>query len=362
MIGIDSYGVDHNGFSTRDELAYQFARDKREGKLLDYYQSQGINDNYPQLGTDFWGNNAADNYGFGSSDIEGKIDNHPTMNQTPFPKTRQDETNYSFGLRADGYDQRSLRRNSEQTKQGSDVWSQQSRRNIENDLLMDGMDLLYGMNRTVNGMTFGGLDWLGKRFGIDTQMRGYLDLKDEESRRLAQMAGNAAELGGAVLTGRTLNNAARYGYDQILRWNGRRNLTNQLKRGNNFKDIRYRNISNELRDVLNQTRRNVNQSPLQNNRITIPANVVRKWYDKRIIHDGMTPEELADSVDNSIYNPNSIVFQTKYGQNQAVVNSSGNKLDIGFISVNPANSKQNVIKSDYQIKVDDLYRTLFGKK
>ena len=34
--GIDSYGVDHNGFSTRDELVYQFARDKREGKLLDY--------------------------------------------------------------------------------------------------------------------------------------------------------------------------------------------------------------------------------------------------------------------------------------------------------------------------------------
>ena len=69
--GIDSYGVDHNRFSTRDELAYQFARDKREGKLIDYYQSQGINDNYPQLGTDFWGNDSGDNYGFGSSEIEG---------------------------------------------------------------------------------------------------------------------------------------------------------------------------------------------------------------------------------------------------------------------------------------------------
>ena len=80
--GIDSYGVDHNGFSTRDELAYQFARDKREGKLLDYYQSQGINGNYPQFATDFWGDDAADNYGFGSSEIEGKIDNHPAMNQT----------------------------------------------------------------------------------------------------------------------------------------------------------------------------------------------------------------------------------------------------------------------------------------
>ncbi|MBR2136575.1 MAG: hypothetical protein IJ852_01270 [Alphaproteobacteria bacterium] len=52
-------------------------------------------------------------------------------------------------------------------------------------------------------------------------MQGYLDLKDEESRRLAQMAGNAAELGGAVLTGRTLNNAARYGYDQAnMAYNG----------------------------------------------------------------------------------------------------------------------------------------------
>ena len=69
--GIDSYGVDHNGFSTRDELAYQFARDKCEGKLLDYYQSQGINGNYPQFATDFWGNDSADNYGFGSSIIKG---------------------------------------------------------------------------------------------------------------------------------------------------------------------------------------------------------------------------------------------------------------------------------------------------
>ena len=29
---IDSYGVDHSGFSTRDELEYQFARRERENK------------------------------------------------------------------------------------------------------------------------------------------------------------------------------------------------------------------------------------------------------------------------------------------------------------------------------------------
>ena len=30
---------------------------------------------YPQYGTNFWGDDAADNYGFGSSDIKGKIEN-----------------------------------------------------------------------------------------------------------------------------------------------------------------------------------------------------------------------------------------------------------------------------------------------
>lgn len=148
----------------------------------------------------------------------------------------------------------------------------------------------------------------------------------------------------------------------FVAWNGRRNLINQLTDGTNFKDVRYRNISDDYRSILNNKRQDVNQPLMQNNRMYIPANVVRKLYDKRIINDGMTPEDVANSIDNAIYSPNSAIFQTKYNQNQALVNSSGNKLDIGFVSVNPSKPNQNVIKSDYQIKIDDLYRTLFGPK
>ena len=50
---IDSYGVDHSGFTTRDELEYQFARDKREQDLMKQYNAQGITSNYPQYGTTF---------------------------------------------------------------------------------------------------------------------------------------------------------------------------------------------------------------------------------------------------------------------------------------------------------------------
>ena len=72
--GIDSYGVDHSGFTLRDEIEYQTARDQRESQLMQMYNQQGITDNYPQYTTNFWGN-ADNNYGFGSSNIKQNIEN-----------------------------------------------------------------------------------------------------------------------------------------------------------------------------------------------------------------------------------------------------------------------------------------------
>ena len=51
---IDSYGVDHSGFTTRDEVAYQTARQQRENQIMQNYNGQDINQDYPQYGTDFW--------------------------------------------------------------------------------------------------------------------------------------------------------------------------------------------------------------------------------------------------------------------------------------------------------------------
>ncbi len=82
--GIDSYGVDHRGFSVRDEVEYQTARNNRENQIIDYYNNQGITENYPQYTTNFWGS-PDNNYGFGSSNITDAISAHPAMNTTPLP-------------------------------------------------------------------------------------------------------------------------------------------------------------------------------------------------------------------------------------------------------------------------------------
>lgn len=74
--GIDSYGVDHSGFSTRDELEYQTARLDRENQLAESFAKQGIaEENYPQYGTNFWGSLPENNYGFGTSNISQNIQN-----------------------------------------------------------------------------------------------------------------------------------------------------------------------------------------------------------------------------------------------------------------------------------------------
>ena len=41
--------------------------------------------NYPQQGKSFWGNQTDNNYGFGSSNIESNIEQHPAMNNTSMP-------------------------------------------------------------------------------------------------------------------------------------------------------------------------------------------------------------------------------------------------------------------------------------
>lgn len=87
---IDSYGVDHSGFTTRDELEYQFARDKREQDLMKQYNAQGITKNFPQYGTNFWGN-SANNYGFGMTNIGSNIVN--MKNTTPQYRKQQPRRN-----------------------------------------------------------------------------------------------------------------------------------------------------------------------------------------------------------------------------------------------------------------------------
>lgn len=86
-----------------------------------------------------------------------------------------------------------------------EMLSQMRKRAAENEFLSNSMDVLYGMNRTINGMTFGGLDWAGDKLGRDPKMTDYLQIKDQQGAGdAARWSGRAAELGGAYLSSKKL--------------------------------------------------------------------------------------------------------------------------------------------------------------
>ncbi len=71
---IDRYGVDHSGFTTRDEVEYQLARQEKENQLIKNDNTQGITQNDPQYGT-YFGGKPDNNDGFRFSNIHDNIEN-----------------------------------------------------------------------------------------------------------------------------------------------------------------------------------------------------------------------------------------------------------------------------------------------
>ena len=68
----------------------------------------------------------------------------------------------------------------ERQKEEAEALARQIRPEMPNMFTDDIADMIYGAGRIINGMSGGGLDYLGERYGIDTRMNDYLSLKDEE--------------------------------------------------------------------------------------------------------------------------------------------------------------------------------------
>ena len=71
---------------------------------------------------------------------------------------------------------------------------------VQNSLSNDIDSVMYGVSRALNGITYGGFDYLGNKLGIDTQMNNYLQNQAAAGMgNIVQTVGNMAELGGNIL-------------------------------------------------------------------------------------------------------------------------------------------------------------------
>lgn len=125
-----------------------------------------------------------------------------------------------------------------------------------------------------------------------------------------------------------------------------------------FSNIEFGRMNPAKLEQLNVIRAANGEPPLTPE-MKIPLNVVKKLYDKRVVSDKMKPEEVADMVFDTFYNPNNLVDASKYPHIQAVISPKEKMSNLGFISQNPQNG-ETVVKSAY-LKENDYLKNHFQK-
>lgn len=121
-----------------------------------------------------------------------------------------------------------------------------------------------------------------------------------------------------------------------------------------IKNIDFGELSKSKLQTINKIRQANGIDLLEKNHLVIPANVVKKLIDKRILQNKMTPEEVADLLIDVFHSKDSKIAGTKYKHIQAMFKIYDKIAKVGFIGKNPAN-KDTVIKSVYKKEPERLF-------
>ena len=210
-----------------------------------------------------------------------------------------------------------------------------------------------------NGATFGGASKIDQKY-----FGGKISKMNDELENLADVAGvgnvyrgvqGFNEGVGAGLGMLGAKNIGAYGINEAVKWNGRRDLINQLERGYNFKDINFGKMNKDTLENINKLREEGGYN-LLNQQTYIPANVVRKLYEKRL-SEGYTPQEVTNIARDLFQKGRGNVTESRYGHIQQLIQPKENVSDVGYVAQNP-NNGQTVTKSVYKKDNENILRNL----
>lgn len=309
---IDAYGVDHSNFSLRDEIEYQMARVNREDQFKQSYNKQDITENYPQFGKSFWGNNSENNYGFGSSNISENIEQMKTNGMPTLEETLQYQNqmnNQDSMTTPTPWGQSSLGQNiTSQLRPLTEAQKAQPS-NRGNGVFSSGLEglgkgAIYGATRPLNGASFGAVDWADKQLGGNLNQLGLEIQQDADTAgvgTLNRLTNLGLEVAGGLASGDEAWNMAKNAGEQAIRWNGRRQLLNQLQRGKDFRDVNLGYIAKKQLDEINNLRKLEGVSKIGSRKVSIPSDCIEHVFERRILNNGYKPQEVVDVLDNAIF-------------------------------------------------------------
>lgn len=126
-----------------------------------------------------------------------------------------------------------------------------------------------------------------------------------------------------------------------------------------FTDVNFGRLRSDLKDSLNAIRTEEGVSLLEGDNLIIPANVVKKLHEKRMLEGHMSADDVGQLLLNVFHRDADIASSTKYPHIQAVVALRKDLSEIGFIGRNDKTG-ETVIKSVYYEKTPKVHKRLGG--
>ncbi len=133
----------------------------------------------------------------------------------------------------------------------------------------------------------------------------------------------------------------------------------EIERSDAFTDVNFGRLRPDLKDFLNAIRTEEGVSLLEGDSLIIPANVVRKFHEKRMLEGHMSADDVGQLLLDVFHRDADIASDTRYPHIQAVVALRKNLSEIGFIGRNDKTG-ETVIKSVYYEKTPKVHKRLGG--
>jgi hypothetical protein len=124
-----------------------------------------------------------------------------------------------------------------------------------------------------------------------------------------------------------------------------------------FTDVNFGRLRADYKEALNAIRTEEGVPLIQGDDLIIPANVVKKLYEKRMLQEGLSADRVAEILLNVFHREADFASSTRYRNIQAIVSLRQELADIGFISINPKTG-ETVIKTSFIVDTKKLHQKL----
>lgn len=125
------------------------------------------------------------------------------------------------------------------------------------------------------------------------------------------------------------------------------------------RDIDFGTLDPSYKAALNEIRTAEGERPFTSDNLVLPAAVVRKLAEQRVLGDKMTANEVAEMLLQVFHLDPDAAASTRYPHIQAMVRLRDKLAEIGFLGIDSQN--RTVIKSVYREKIDRLDKRLGNK-